>query len=582
MNYLISINLCIHTVPLNLLQKSINSIINQSYSNYELIIICDGVTDNNINEYIETICTDPRIIIIKHEWKGISYSRNVFLNNAKGDIFTYLDSDNYWNVDYLKYVNDTYQDTSVMNAYCKYQTINNNKILFKEFNYETLLVKNFIDNNTYSHRKELYIEFGGYDEKLNRLVDWDLLIRYTKKYEPKLIDYIGLYYNNCEKLDRITNIIPVANNHYYITKKYNLKNQPKLYENKKILYVVFHYKQLSESYIDWEMEYLIENGALIEIFVDSLYNSSPLPHNMKIHTSLNDAISDFKPDLIHIHWLNIYTLHCNTLKKYNIPITIKSHGFEIKESTINSALTNVNVKKILTYQHYYDIINNNKRLFEEKTRFAKNKLIYENQKKIYNNVHKLIVTRVPINPKIHYPPIVNNKDKRLVIRVGAGLKSKDIPLYLKLANNMFKFNFVLCLIKCTNEEYYVDELIKLNENLGGRCVIHVNFTREQTADLMRQSSIYLHTTNSDVSFGQPISIAEAMACGNYIIARKMDEMTKEYIGECGSEYTTYEEAYKLVMDTLNWNESKWNEVIKKSVDYCYNKYVPEKALINLF
>jgi glycosyltransferase involved in cell wall biosynthesis len=545
MDYLISINLCIYKISLELLKKCIISIFNQSYKNFELIIICDGVEDNNILEYIKTITTAK---VFYQSNKGISNARNLFLQHATGDIITYIDCDNYWNNDYLKKVNNIYQDVNIKTAYAKFQFIVSKKIFFIEFDYEKLKKYNTLDINIFSHRKQIYELFGGFDEKLNRLVDWDFFLTCTKEYPPKFINYIGAFYNDDNNLkNRISIINPYNYNHYQITKKHNLIYTK--YVNKKILYIVFHYKQLSETYIDWEMEWLVERGANIEIFVDCQIIPSPIEHNFKIHTKLDEAIQSFKPNHIHIHWLNIYEKYSRMLSKYNIPITIRTHGFELSTQLIKT-MSMRKIKYILVYPHFYDSKNN-----------------------------KLLKSLVPFNPKIHYPPpTFHYKDTRLVIRVGSGLPTKDIILFLKLANEIDDFKFTLCIIKCSHMEYYIDELINENKKLGGKCNILINVPREEIADLMRKSFIYLHTTGETQSYGQPISIAEAMACGNYIIGKKRDDATKKYINNAGVVYTNYEEAKELLLNTLKFNNQDWQNIYNTSIEHSYTTYTPEKAI----
>ncbi len=73
------------------ISKSIDSMIRQSYQNWELIIIDDGSTDNteNIIEQYE----DPRIKYFYHQNSGVSKSRNIGLKRMKGDYFCFLDAD---------------------------------------------------------------------------------------------------------------------------------------------------------------------------------------------------------------------------------------------------------------------------------------------------------------------------------------------------------------------------------------------------------------------------------------------------------------------------------------------------------
>ncbi|MFK5892033.1 MAG: glycosyltransferase family 2 protein [Pseudomonadota bacterium] len=73
------------------INDAIQSVINQTYDNWELIIINDGSTDNTL-EAIQ-LFFDERIVLLEQENKGVSAARNVGLDVAKGKFITFLDAD---------------------------------------------------------------------------------------------------------------------------------------------------------------------------------------------------------------------------------------------------------------------------------------------------------------------------------------------------------------------------------------------------------------------------------------------------------------------------------------------------------
>ena len=78
---------------------SIGSILKQSYSDYEIIIVNDGSTDKSVN--IVKAFNDRRIRIINQENAGVSAARNKGIEEAKGEYIAFLDADDVWNEDYL-------------------------------------------------------------------------------------------------------------------------------------------------------------------------------------------------------------------------------------------------------------------------------------------------------------------------------------------------------------------------------------------------------------------------------------------------------------------------------------------------
>lgn len=83
------------------LGRAIQSVIHQSYQNWELIIV-DNHSSDNTDEVVKEFC-DPRIQLIKiHNQGVIAVSRNTGLKVAKGDYVAFLDSDDWWMPEKLK------------------------------------------------------------------------------------------------------------------------------------------------------------------------------------------------------------------------------------------------------------------------------------------------------------------------------------------------------------------------------------------------------------------------------------------------------------------------------------------------
>lgn len=86
----------------NTLAKCIDSILEQTYSNFELVLINDGSTDKTesiCNSYAEA---DRRIKVFHQKNKGVSAARNLGLNYAQGEWICFIDSDDWVSNDYLK------------------------------------------------------------------------------------------------------------------------------------------------------------------------------------------------------------------------------------------------------------------------------------------------------------------------------------------------------------------------------------------------------------------------------------------------------------------------------------------------
>lgn len=91
----ISIIVPIYNVPENFFKKCIDSLINQTYGNIEIILIDDGSDEKCAKMCDKFLKIDKRIIVIHQENKGLSATRNVGVNKASGKWIMFVDGDDY-------------------------------------------------------------------------------------------------------------------------------------------------------------------------------------------------------------------------------------------------------------------------------------------------------------------------------------------------------------------------------------------------------------------------------------------------------------------------------------------------------
>lgn len=75
------------------LRDCIESILSQTFTDFECMLIDDGSKDNSLNICFEYAAKDNRIKVIQNEHKGVSYARNTGLKMAKGEYISFVDSD---------------------------------------------------------------------------------------------------------------------------------------------------------------------------------------------------------------------------------------------------------------------------------------------------------------------------------------------------------------------------------------------------------------------------------------------------------------------------------------------------------
>jgi len=90
----------------NQIRYCLDSILNQTYKNLEIIVVDDGTKDNAGNIAEEYSKKDDRIIVIHQENQGLSAARNTGLNAATGDYISFVDSDDVLKKDFYEYMID--------------------------------------------------------------------------------------------------------------------------------------------------------------------------------------------------------------------------------------------------------------------------------------------------------------------------------------------------------------------------------------------------------------------------------------------------------------------------------------------
>jgi glycosyltransferase involved in cell wall biosynthesis len=183
------------------ISRAIDSVLKQSYTNFELIISDDGSTDNTEKVVYRYSLSDHRIKYLKSEHAGVSRARNIGLERSTGQLIAYLDSDNVWSEHYLLLMVNTFVDSPDANTlYCALRRVidtvpSKEFISFRHYDRKYLLSRNYIDMNIFMHRRNLFEKLGGFNEGINVLEDWDLIIRYSKNNAPYVLECIlATYY----------------------------------------------------------------------------------------------------------------------------------------------------------------------------------------------------------------------------------------------------------------------------------------------------------------------------------------------------------------------------------------------------
>ena len=140
MNQLISIIIPSYNVE-NYIAKGIESCLNQSYKNIEIIIVDDGSIDNTI-KVIEKYLDDKRLSLIKKANSGVSATRNVGIKNSNGQYCIFLDSDDCLELNTVERLVSLIDGSKLIA--CNYKFVENDKYIYVESYVSTLMDSNKI------------------------------------------------------------------------------------------------------------------------------------------------------------------------------------------------------------------------------------------------------------------------------------------------------------------------------------------------------------------------------------------------------------------------------------------------------
>lgn len=135
------------------IEKCIESIINQTYQNIEVLIVNDGSTDNSYSICNEYAKKDSRIKLFSIENSGVSYARNLGIENAQGKFITFVDSDDWIKSNMIDFAIEKQQQTnSDIIIWSCIKSYPNREILVPLLNEED---QSFIDDKSYLYLKSI-------------------------------------------------------------------------------------------------------------------------------------------------------------------------------------------------------------------------------------------------------------------------------------------------------------------------------------------------------------------------------------------------------------------------------------------
>lgn len=168
------------------ISETIQSVLDQTYQNWELIIVDDGSVDSS-SEIVTNFLNDKRIRIYHQKNSGVSSARNNGFSRAIGEYITFLDADDVWFKNNIEDKVSCLKTNAVDAVYSKYDTINENSksvsVSLNKAIYPTLK-DILLHRGNYSTapsglviKSEVLKKIGGFDTNLSNNADQDIWIR---------------------------------------------------------------------------------------------------------------------------------------------------------------------------------------------------------------------------------------------------------------------------------------------------------------------------------------------------------------------------------------------------------------------
>lgn len=176
-------------------KDAIESVLSQSYSNLEIIVVDDGSTDDTRD--VITLFAD-RVRYFYQDNKGPSSARNMGISEATGDFVAFLDSDDLWRQDKLEKQLKLFGENSRLGLVASGHDVINHRgehilsyiLKPKELNqlHSRRIIRNLFSTPSVLVRKSCFDSVGVFDEKLYFAEDWDMWLRIISAYDAAMVN----------------------------------------------------------------------------------------------------------------------------------------------------------------------------------------------------------------------------------------------------------------------------------------------------------------------------------------------------------------------------------------------------------
>lgn len=212
------------------LPQSVGSVLAQTQSNWELIIVDDGSTDTSRQKLKQLETTDPRIRVFHQSNSGAATARNRALLEAHGVFTAFLDADDTWHPEFLEAMKAALDnDPSAVISYCGWQNLGLGGGRDEPFvppdyenseKTESLLISCRWPIHAALVRTQSIHDSGRFDESLSSCMDYDLWFRLGTIHRLVRVPRVLAYYHHHGGEQITKNLARIALNHRRVQQKF--------------------------------------------------------------------------------------------------------------------------------------------------------------------------------------------------------------------------------------------------------------------------------------------------------------------------------------------------------------------------
>ena len=308
---LISIVVPIYNVE-KYLKKCLDSIINQTYKNIEIILINDGSTDNSgkiCDNYKENY---DNVVVIHNKNRGVSVSRNIGIDKAKGNYITFIDADDYIEPDMIEKLYLACKENNAQISCCGKSIEKNGRSRIVNCN------NNFCVNNKGALQKLLLIDdIDGsccdklFDKKLFETIKYPI----HRKYEDLATLYKLLYKTNKTVHIKYSGYHYIIRENSFTNTKFDKRHLDMIYysdEIRKFIYETYpDLKEEADSYYYLQLTNILQKikGSVNFKENKKIYRTIKKHYNDNVYNILkNKYISKNKKIMCVLIYLNCFNI----------------------------------------------------------------------------------------------------------------------------------------------------------------------------------------------------------------------------------------------------------------------------------